>query len=68
MKIANEILWQIYQNKDCTRTEFSKMLGYKTSYSNISQWLNGDKDLTLDQLEKFCKKLNIKLKIEIQND
>jgi hypothetical protein len=53
MKIANEIFWQIYQDKDCTRTQFSKMLGYKTSYSNISQWLNGDKDLTLDQLEKF---------------
>ena len=66
MKIANEILWQIYQEQDCSRTEFCKMLGYKRSYSNISQWLNGDKDLSLDQLEKFCNKLNIKLRIELQ--
>ena len=65
MKIANELLWKIYQEQDCTRTEFCKMLGYKASYSNISQWLNGDKDLSLDQLEKFCNKLNIKLRIEI---
>lgn len=66
MKIANEILWQIYQKQDCSRTEFCKRLGYKTSYSNISQWLNGDKDLSLDQLVKFCNKLNIKLRIELQ--
>lgn len=65
MKQTNEILWQIYQKQDCTRTEFCKMLGYKSSYSNISQWLNGDKDLSLDQLEKFCKKLRIELKIKV---
>jgi len=68
MKIANEILWQIYQEQDCSRTEFCKRLGYKTSQSNISQWLNGKTDLSLDQLAKFCDKLNIKLKIELQND
>lgn len=65
MKLANELLWKIYQDSDCTRTEFCKKLGYKGSQSNMSQWLNGKTDLSLDQLAKFCDKLNVKLKIEI---
>jgi transcriptional regulator with XRE-family HTH domain len=65
MKLANELLWSIYQDSECTRTEFCKKLGYSGSQSNMSQWLNGKTDLSLDQLAKFCDKLNIKLKIEI---
>lgn len=62
---ANDILWQIYQDQDCSRTEFCKRLGYRSSQSNVSQWLNGQTNLSLDQLVKFCDKLNVKLKIEI---
>lgn len=65
MRIANELLWKIYQAQNCTQTEFCKRLGYKSSQSNMSQWLNGQKDLSLNKLVKFCNKLNIKLKIEI---
>lgn len=65
MKRTNQLFWEIYQEKDCTRTAFSKMLGYNRPNSNVSLWLNGTKDLSLDQLEKFCNKLNIKLKIDI---
>lgn len=62
---TNELLWEIFQQKDCTRTEFCKRLGYKGSQSNMSQWLNGKTELSLSQLAKFCNKLNVKLKIEI---
>lgn len=65
MKIANELLWRIYQSQDCSQTEFCKRLGYKSSQSNMSQWLNGQKDLSLNKLVEFCDKLNVKLKIEI---
>lgn len=62
---TNEILYKIFIDLDCTRTEFCKMLGYKGSQSNVSQWLNNKSELSLNQLLKFCNKLNIKLKIEI---
>lgn len=62
---TNEILYKIFIDLDCTRTEFCKMLGYKTSQSNVSQWLNNKSELSFSQLLKFCNKLNIKLKIEI---
>lgn len=62
---TNEILYKIFIDCDCTRTEFCKMLGYKTSQSNVSQWLNNKSELSFSQLLKFCNKLNIKLKIEI---
>ena len=65
---TNDLLWKIYQNQNCTRTEFCKRLGYKGSQSNMSQWLNNQKELSLDQLVKFCKKLNIEIKIELNYD
>lgn len=68
MKKTNQILWDIFNNLDCSRTEFSLMLGYKKCDTNVSMWLNNRKDLSLDQLEKFCNKLNIKLNYEVQID
>jgi len=62
---TNEILYKIYIDSNCTRTEFCKMLGYKKSQSNMSQWLNFKNELSLNQLLKFCNKLNVKLKIEL---
>ena len=66
MRVTNQILWDIYQSYDCSRTEFSIILGYGRSNSNVSLWLNGTKDLSLDQLEKFCNKLGKKLTIKIE--
>jgi arginine decarboxylase-like protein len=66
MRVTNQILWDIYQSYDCSRTEFSIILGYGKSNSNVSLWLNGTKDLSLDQLEKFCNKLGKKLTIKIE--
>ena len=65
MKKTNQLFWEIYQSYDCSRTEFSFMLGYNSPNSNVSLWLNGTKDLSLDQLEKFCNKLNIKFNYDI---
>jgi len=62
---TNDLLWRIYINEDCSRSEFCKMLGYKKSQSNMSQWLNFKNELSLNQLLKFCNKLNVKLKIEL---
>ena len=62
---TNELLLEIFKHKDCTRTEFCKMLGYNRSQSNMSQWLNGKTELSLSQFLKFCDKLNVKVKIEI---
>ena len=42
------------------------MLGYKTHTTNMSQWLNGNLDLSLDQLEKFCNKLGKTLIIKLE--
>lgn len=66
MKKTNQIFWEIYQGYECSRTDFCKMLGYEKPSSNVSQWLNGRLDLSLDQLEKFCNKLNIKFTYEVQ--
>ena len=65
MKKSNQILWDIYQNFECSQTDFCIMLGYKGHTSNMTQWLNGKLDLSLDQLEKFCNKLNIKFNYDI---
>lgn len=62
---TNEILWKIFQSKNCTRTDFCKMLGYKSSQSNMSQWLNGQTELSIDQLANFCKKLKINFEIKV---
>ena len=42
------------------------MLGYKTHTTNMSQWLNGNLDLSYDQLEKFCNKLGKPLIIKLE--
>jgi transcriptional regulator with XRE-family HTH domain len=65
MNIANQILWDIFQNNNCTQTEFCKKLGYKGHTPNMSQWLSGNMDLSLDKLKGFCDKLNLTLKIEL---
>lgn len=65
---TNDLLWRIYINEDCSRSEFCKRLGYKGSQSNMSQWLNYKTKLSLDQLVKFCNKLNIKLILELNYD
>ena len=66
MNLANEFLWKIFQNSNCSQTEFCRKLGYKTSNSSMSLWLSGKKDLSLNKLVYFCEKLNIKIKIEIE--
>ena len=50
MKQSNQILWDLY----------------KTHTTNMSQWLNGNLDLSLDQLEKFCNKLGKTLIIKLE--
>lgn len=65
MKLSNQILWNIFQNANCSQTDFCKMLGYKKHTPNMSQWLSGNLDLSLDKLKEFCDKLNLKLKIEL---
>ena len=66
MKQSNQILWDLYQSYNCSQTKFCKMLGYKTHTTNMSQWLNGNLDLSLDQLEKFCNKLGKTLIIKLE--
>ena len=66
MKQSNQILWELFQSYNCSQTNFCIMLGYKTHTSNMTQWLNGKLDLSLDQLEKFCNKLNKELIIQIK--
>ncbi len=66
MKQSNQILWELFQNYNCSQTDFCIMLGYKTHTSNMTQWLSGRLDLSLDQLEKFCNKLNKELIIKIK--
>lgn len=66
MKQTNQILYDLYINENCSRTDFCIKLGYKGSISNMSSWLNGKIDLSLDQLEKFCIKLNKELIIKIK--
>lgn len=68
MRVANQILWDLYQSYNCSQTEFCKMLGYKTHTTNMSQWLNGKLDLSFDQLEKFCEKLGKKLIIKLEEN
>jgi hypothetical protein len=66
MKQTNKILWDIYLEYNCSQTKFCKILGYEKHTPNISQWLSGNLDLSLDQLEKFCNKLGKKLTIKIE--
>lgn len=66
MKQSNQILWDLFQSYNCSQTAFCIMLGYKTHTSNMTQWLNGKLDLSLNQLEKFCNKLNKELIIQIK--
>ena len=68
MRVANQILWDLYQEKDCSQTDFCIMLGYKKHTSNMTQWLNGKLDLSFDQLEKFCNKLGKKLIIKLEEN
>jgi hypothetical protein len=65
MNLANQILWDMFQKSNCTQTEFCIMLGYKKHTPNMSQWLSGSIDLSLDKLKEFCDKLNFTLKIEL---
>ncbi len=65
MNIANEILWDMFQRSNCTQTEFCVRLGYRTHTPNMSQWLSGNTDLSLNLLKKFCDTLNFTLKIEL---
>jgi hypothetical protein len=66
MKQSNQILWELYQSYNCSQTDFCIMLGYKTHTTNMSQWLNGNLDLSYDQLEKFCNKLGKPLIIKLE--
>jgi len=65
MNIANEILWDMFQKSNCTQTKFCVKLGYRTHTPNMSQWLKGNMDLSLDKLKEICDKLNFTLKIEL---
>jgi transcriptional regulator with XRE-family HTH domain len=65
MNLANQILWNMFQKSNCTQTEFCIKLGYKKHTPNMSQWLSGNIDLSLDKLKEFCDKLNFTLKIEL---
>jgi len=65
MNIANEILWDIFQRSNCTQKEFFIRLGYNGHTPNMSQWLKGNMDLSLDKLKEICDKLNFTLKIEL---
>ncbi len=66
MKQSNQILWDLFQSYNCSQTDFCIMLGYKAHTPNMTQWLSGRLDLSLDQLEKFCNKLNKELIIQIK--
>jgi transcriptional regulator with XRE-family HTH domain len=63
---TNEILWKIYQNQNCSQTEFCKKIGYKTHTSNMSQWLNGRLFISYEKLEKICEAFNYKLIINYE--
>jgi len=66
MKLANELLWKIYQDSNCSQTEFCRKLGYKVSNSSMSLWLSGKKDLSLNKLIEFCDRLKINYTINIE--
>lgn len=65
MNKANKILWKMFQDNDCSQTDFCIKLGYKSHTSNMSKWLSGNDELSLTLLEKFCDRLGYKLKIEL---
>lgn len=65
MHISNQILNDMYDRSNCNQTEFCIRLGYKGHTPNMSQWLKGNMDLSLDKLKEFCDKLNFTLKIEL---
>jgi DNA-binding Xre family transcriptional regulator len=65
MRKTNQILWELYIQEDCSRTDFCKKLGMK-GYSNMSCWLNDKHELSIDQLNKICKKLGKELIIKIK--
>lgn len=65
MNQTNEILWKLYQEENTTRTAFCQKLGMKGS-SNMSLWLNGQKDLSITKLDKICTKLGRKLTIKLE--
>lgn len=65
MNRANEILNEIYERSNCNQTEFCMRLGYKGHYTNMSQYLSGNLDISLDLLQRYCDKLNFTLNIEV---
>lgn len=65
MYVTNEILWKMFQDNDCTKTDFCKKLGYNCGTSNMSKWLSNKDELSLNKLKEFCDRLGYKLKIEL---
>lgn len=64
--ITNSILWTIYQEQNCSQTEFCKRIGYKTHTSNMSQWLNGGLELSYEKLKEICEVFGYKLTINFE--
>ena len=65
MNLSNKILNEVYERSNCNQTEFCIRLGYNGHTPNMSQWLKGNMDLSLDKLKEICDKLNFTLKIEL---
>lgn len=58
MRIAGRIA-DALNEKGLTQKEFAAMMG--RSESEISDWLSGDRNFTLDTLSDICEKLSINL-------
>lgn len=61
----NQILWELFQNEDCSQTDFAKKVGMKRT-TNISLWLSDQKDISFEKLEDIANKLNYKLKVSYE--
>jgi transcriptional regulator with XRE-family HTH domain len=63
---TNEILRIIFEDQDCTITEFAKRVKMKRT-SSISLWLNDENPLSFEKLQEMCEFLNYKLKITLED-
>lgn len=62
---TNEILWKIYQEQDCSQTDFAKKVKMKRT-DNISRWLSNDKILSFEKLKSITDELGYKLNLSYE--